>query len=54
MYKKEKSYRDCSNFLILIFIIIVFLISFNIGVQCGKWDERQRNKLINVHIGELK
>lgn len=53
MYNKEESYRDCSNFLILIFIIIVFLISFNIGVQCGKLDERQRIK-IKYQIGELK
>ena len=38
----------------IIALIIYTLFIFIIGVQCGKWDERQRNKLINVHIGELK
>jgi len=45
MNNRKESYINYDGIFTIALIVIFVLISFVVGVQCGKWDERQRAKI---------
>jgi hypothetical protein len=43
--RRMKHYTNFDSLFTLMIIIIVILVSFIAGVQCGKWDERHRSNI---------